>query len=973
MQLTGKKLLQKIKNLKGSKMIIRKCTIIIILCLLVFPSQIFSQVSFSRNHPELKWQIFETDHFKIIYHQGIETIANEVAQIAEQMYGPITSDLGIEPPQKTPIVVTDYLDYSNGLATPLGHYILLWTQSYTKYSTGRTKWLQTLVAHEFTHIVNFWAFRAFPGFWRELFALGMIPTWFLEGLAEYEAEPWCSHRDMLLRVVTYSQKMLPYKKMTGFIGADAIDARLVYEQGHSIIRYIAAKFGHEKIKLIIKNFRSLPISFNLALKRSIGISEKQLFSDWEKEVENHYLSTPQKHIPLSQTNKTLETGLQANYGARWSPDGEKIAFVGIKDYQAHVRELFILDTATKKTSKIASPSVNSFFSWSPNGKFLVYSQKHIVKNGSTISDLFMWDSKNGRIKRLTTNERATDPHVSRDNRSIVYAVHQGVMSNLAILNLETQKRQVITHFPEWTEVFTPQWSPDGDKIVFSIFDDQGNRDICFINKDGSDLKKITEHPEDDRYPAWSPDGEKIAFISYRTGIPNLFIKDLSTGKIHRLTDTPGGVFNPAWLPDGKSIALIAFEDRDKTDIVVVPADNFINHPAQTEKYSGLDFHTKKQPVILKTASPLSQTEFNLKSTPYQSFGQIRSQILLPYADRSEKGWQFGAANLFGDPLEKHSLLTTLTYGNRLHYSLDYINHQLNPTIELILNKTTFDHGNFLRFGENETLPLYENFYSGSLGLYWNINLGRSNLSNHILWLRQTITYRNSINYSDYEDKNIEDWARPFQGWNNYLSLGYAWQTFHPDVSFEIHPKSGFNLNVYGYIADSWLKSDMKFSQLNLFGVIRRETFFRDHVIAVRAGGVLRKGEQPLQSRLAIGNQTIRGLDYSIEGDQQIFANLEYRFPLVKDLGLKIWILYFEQFCGALFLDSGKAWGSNFRTFYDGYKTNFSSADWVQTAGFELRHRFYILGKIPFVVSGGYGINISDTKEKNYYFRFGQIF
>jgi Tol biopolymer transport system component len=954
-------------------MIIRKCTTIIFFCLLIFPIQISSQVSFSRNHSELKWKIIETDHFKIIYHQGIENIAHRVAQIAEQVYGPITTDLGVEPPQKTPIVVTDYLDYSNGLSTPLGHHILLWTQSYTKYTTGNLKWLQALVAHEFTHMVNFWAFRASPGFWRELFALGMIPTWFLEGLAEYEAEPWCTHRDMLLRVVTYSQKILPYKKMTGFIGADAIDARLVYEQGHSLVRYIVSRFGFEKIQLIIQNYRSLPISFNLALKRSLGISEKQLFSDWKKEVQDSYSHVSQKRIPLSQTNKKLNTGLQANFGARWSPDGGKIAVVGIKKYQAHVRELYVLDIVSNKINKIASPSINSFFSWSSNGEFLVYSQKHVVNNGCDINDLFLWDSKSRHIKRLTTNERAIDPHVSSDNRCIVYAIHQGAMSNLAILDLKTHKRKIITNFPEWTEVFTPQWSPDGKQIVFSIFDDKGNRDICIINEDGSNFKKITNHPEDDRYPAWSPDGKQIAFVSYRTGIPNLFLKNLNPGKIRQLTNTPGGVFNPAWLPDGKSIAVIAFEERDKTDIVIIPADSYLKFPDQTEVYSGLDFHAEKQLVILNTASTQSQTEFNLNSTPYQSFGQIRSQILLPYADRSEKGWQLGAVNLCADPLEKHSLLTSLTYGNRLHYSLDYINRQLNPTIELILNKTTVDHGNFLRVGENENLPLYENFYTGSLRLYWNINFSKSNLSNHILWLRQTITYRNSINYSDYEKKNIAHWALPFQGWINYLSLGYAWQTYRPDVSFEIHPKSGFNLSLYGYIADSWLKSDLKFSQLNLFGVIRRETFFSGHVIALRVGGILRNGEQPLQGRLAIGNKTIRGLKYSIEGDRQIFSNLEYRFPLIKDLGLKIWILYFEQFCGAFFLDSGKAWGSNFRTFYDGYITKYSSTDWIHTVGFELRHRFYIFGKIPLVVSGGYGINISDNEEQNYYFRIGQIF
>ena len=324
-------------------------------------------------------------------------------------------------------------------------------------------------------------------------------------------------------------------------------------------------------------------------------------------------------------------------------------------------------------------------------------------------------------------------------------------------------------------------------------------------------------------------------------------------------------------------------------------------------------------------------------------------------------------------MEKHSLLTTLTYGNRLHFSLDYLNRQFNPTIELTLNKTTIDQGDFLRIKEDQVLPLYENYYTASLGLFWRINYGRSLLSNHLLWLRQTLSYRNSINYSDYKEMNVASWALPFQGWINYLTAGYSWQSYRPDVSYDIHPKSGHILSIYANLADWWLKSDLRFSQLNLLGIFRCKFFFPKQVVAIRVGGVFHNGEQPLQSRLGIGNQTIRGLDYSIEGDRQIFANLEFRFPLFRDLGLKLWILYFEQFCGALFIDSGKAWGSNFLTFYDGQKKDFSSADWIQTAGLELRHRIYLLGKIPIVVSAGYGLNIADTKEANFYFRIGPVF
>ena len=509
---------------------------------------------------------------------------------------------------------------------------------------------------------------------------------------------------------------------------------------------------------------------------------------------------------------------------------------------------------------------------------------------------------------------------------------------------------------------------------FSIFDFEGSRDICLINVDGTGFTKLTNHPADDRYPAYSPDGKKIAFISYRTGIPNLFLKNLSTGKIYQLTDTPGGVFNPAWLPDGKHIALIVFEDRNKTDINVLPAEKFLTVADETSENNFLKFHKKNIPNSYNTSLPISKNKLSHKSTPYNSIKNIRSQILLPYSDKNEDRWQYGMANLFADPLEKHTLLTTMTYGNRLHFSADYLNTQFNPTFELNINKATINHGNFLRINEkNVTLPLYENYYSGSASLYWLINFGRTQLSNHHLWLRQTVTYRNSINFSDYEKMNIADLAIPFQGWVNYLTFGYSWQAYRPDISFDIHPKSGHVFNIYSLCADSWFKSDLIFTQLNVSGLIRQQLPFLSHVLAARIGGSFRNGEQPLQSRMSISGLTIRGLNFSREGDQQLFSNIEYRFPLIRDFGLKLWILYFEQFCGTLFFDSGKAWGSDFLTFYDGSKTKFSSVDWVQTTGIELRHRLYLLGKIPIVISGGFGFNTRNTKEANFYFRLGPVF
>jgi len=59
----------------------------------------------------------------------------------------------------------------------------------------------------------------------------------------------------------------------------------------------------------------------------------------------------------------------------------------------------------------------------------------------------------------------------------------------------------------------PAWSPDGKHIAFSQskMDDPDNGDICIMDADGSNIKRLTEDPYDELCPKWSPDGKQIAY------------------------------------------------------------------------------------------------------------------------------------------------------------------------------------------------------------------------------------------------------------------------------------------------------------------------------------------------------------------------------------------------------------------------------------------------------------------------------
>ena len=68
----------------------------------------------------------------------------------------------------------------------------------------------------------------------------------------------------------------------------------------------------------------------------------------------------------------------------------------------------------------------------------------------------------------------------------------------------------------------PAFSPDGTRIAFTSNRD-GNSEIYVMNRDGSNVRRLTNNPAIDSTPTWSPTGTQIAFTSDRTGPPQIYV------------------------------------------------------------------------------------------------------------------------------------------------------------------------------------------------------------------------------------------------------------------------------------------------------------------------------------------------------------------------------------------------------------------------------------------------------------------
>lgn len=74
--------------------------------------------------------------------------------------------------------------------------------------------------------------------------------------------------------------------------------------------------------------------------------------------------------------------------------------------------------------------------------------------------------------------------------------------------------------------------------------------------DGFNPQAVLQTQQPIMSPAWSPDGKKLAYVSFASGTPAIYIKDLISGKQQLVTRFPGINGAPAFSPDGSKLALV---------------------------------------------------------------------------------------------------------------------------------------------------------------------------------------------------------------------------------------------------------------------------------------------------------------------------------------------------------------------------------------------------------------------------------
>ena len=218
-----------------------------------------------------------------------------------------------------------------------------------------------------------------------------------------------------------------------------------------------------------------------------------------------------------------------------------------------------------------------------------------------IKEIYISDYDGENQKRVTVGRTLNiTPRWSPDARSIAYTSYRRGGANIFISNIFVGTLEEVTKGDKVGENWLPAWSPDGTKMAFTSTRD-GNPEIYVANRDGSNVRRLTNHPNIDISPTWNPSGTQIAFTSDRSGSPQIYVMgadglgiskktsesycdkptwspapfneiayasktgpgydikvlDLATGHITQLTFGEGTNESPAFAPNGRHLAFMS--------------------------------------------------------------------------------------------------------------------------------------------------------------------------------------------------------------------------------------------------------------------------------------------------------------------------------------------------------------------------------------------------------------------------------
>ena len=533
----------------------------------------------------LKWREVKMSHFHIIYPEAFESKVQKMGPTLDFAYIHVTNSLAYNP-KPVPLIIHNYNTDANAVTVWAPKRVEMFTCP--PQDTYAQDWLDQLVLHEYRHVVQL--DRTNQGFTKMLSwfmgeqAVAMInglfvPLWFMEGdavCAETALSKVGRGRiptfEMLLRAQVSQEGAFSYDKAA--LGSYKTFVPNHYVLGYSLVANVRRKYGYQAWITALDEVARKPFiitPFNQGLKKATGFGKVELYKATMSDMDSlwKFQNTKTMKTPFKQLTVSIKKKYE-NYGfPQYINDNLVVAeFSGMDEI---ARFLVVGSDDSAKT--IVTPGYLSSEVYSVvNQQVLVQVNDTLAERSHTNPILLAWtesindprwqernyseiriyDSYTGKIRKLTKKSRYFSPSFSPDGKMLA-AIKMDITNRCSIVLLNTKNgEETNTLLISDSDFYmTPSWSMDGKKIVFTKLDDKGKGIYCIDLQKNEVSGLVAPTFTEISNPVFAAD--YVLFNGSYSGIQNIYAVKLTDKKIFQVTSAEFGASNANLSPDEKKI------------------------------------------------------------------------------------------------------------------------------------------------------------------------------------------------------------------------------------------------------------------------------------------------------------------------------------------------------------------------------------------------------------------------------------
>jgi hypothetical protein len=886
-----------------------------------------------RYDPRLRFRTLSTASFDIHFHQGEEALAKRLAAIVEDVAASLQPRLG-RPHGRVHVILVDQDDLSNGWATPVPFDVIQILAAAPRGSSmiGNTSdWLRLVFAHEYTHILHLDRSRGLFSGLRRLFGRHPLllpnlytPTWQIEGLATFEESAVTGQG----RVPAGDFRFLLDRAAGGdrFASLDRASSSRVdwpsgntpYLYGAYFHQYLAEKYGPDSLRrLADATAGRVPYLGSRAFKTVFGESLGQLWQAFERDAMRRLVNVDSPAARLTAHGFIVSA-------PDYAPDGRLYYSVSNPHGFPALMELTPNGTERRMTTRVGGGRVSA-----ANGT-IVFDQLEYVRSVALQSDLYSVDSVSGDVQRLTREQRAGDPDLSPDGRTIVCTIQSADRRFLATLPADGSGDPQVLISEDSTQYASPRWSPDGRWIVAERRRLEGSSEIVRIEASSHAMRTISSSPSGRNVnPSWTPDGLAVLFASDRDGGAfRIYLLDVATGDLQRATNTGPSADTPVLSPDERSLVFTGYTNEG-FDLFSLPWSEVL---WQRVENSGFGETAERRTDKSATTAPETLGE------RYRPLRQLLPTFWTPIVESDGDETSIGVATAGNDALARHRYAVggAWSTGGHPDWYAAYLYDRWRPS--LFLN-TSDDRDAWLE-GEIRTREL-------NVGISVPFRTVRHAQSVFAAWHASSERFACGACAPVVDVSIARSALRGGWAFTNVKEYGYS-----------VSPEAGVRASAAGELSLEALGATGTASTVVTDVRAYAPAGLRHGVVAVRGAaaaswgdddavrvfGATGSGPQPAASsfgRDAIG--LIRGFaDDDVVGRRVVVVNADYRLPIAWiERGVGTWPLLLRSLHGAVFVDAGAAWNERL-----------TSQRRRASAGIELSADVVVGYVLPLTVSSG---------------------